>query len=491
MKTIKRQILLQSCLVLAALGSTTQAQNASTLDKTIEIERAALPARYAAPLPTSLADMQAWLEGNPALAPPGHVIDSILGGDAKWLARLSAAGNAVASTEGTGWARAWDEVLASGTAEPEFCAQVRPIFTGAASVVRAALSGPFSRVCAKPTDLPLIVRADTPNWAVLDFFDPWNLESGASKRRPYHPRLAAAVRETILGSGSVVEARAAAFVLIEQRDRAADTALLAIHAEIKERERADQVAMAFIESASAEGRQRASAACGHVPDDALCRYLNRALAGEADDEEQAPPSTPADPAAVKARVAQLSALGFSKVSGIEVDRQTSSTAESVLLAAGYGYFFDLETDLFPNQHDSLMRTLARLLAPELDGAVFEEVAPKVVESESDEAIDAADMTGPYLLSIYIGGKRYRTQAENLGDWYDAGAVLRLMNAMLEDRKSTSRFAILATRDQNAIIVAAPATAIARAAKEKLLDIAEPGQAERAAIGIERAVPEGK
>jgi hypothetical protein len=379
-------------------------------------------------------------------------------------------------------------LLEYGVVEPEFCERARPILTGAASTLRAAVSGAFARSCAKEEDLPLLVRADTPNRTVLDFFDPFNREYEAGTRRlPYHPRLATAVREIILGDETLLEARLAAFVLIEQGDPAADAALLAIHADIKDQERADQVAVAFVEARSNEGRRRAAAACSRIPGDVMCRYANKAVPADALDEEPPQEQQRADPAVAKARIAELAAMGFGKVAALNPAELGSDAAEVVLLAAGHAYLFDLETDMFPNQHDSLMRSLARLLGSELEGAVFEERPPDLVESEGDEIVDDADMSGPYQLAAYVGGKRYSTQAENLGDWYDVGAVLRLMNAMLEGRRSQSRLAILATQDQNAIIVAAPPAAVDRAVKAGLLELGEPGQAERAARGFEDRV----
>jgi hypothetical protein len=117
------------------------------------------------------------------------------------------------------------------------------------------------------------------------------------------------------------------------------------------------------------------------------------------------------------------------------------------------------------------------VSPELDEAVFEEQAPD--EDESDSM--------PYQLFVYAGDKRYHTQAENLGDWYDIDAVLRLMNAVMEDRKSAARFTSLATEDQTMIIVAAPPAVVAKAAKDGLLKLGDAGEATRAGKEFEEQV----
>jgi hypothetical protein len=440
------------------------------VDGIVTIEQAAMPARYAAPLPTTVAGLQSWLEGNPAIAPVSHVVQSILHGNPTWLARLSAAANAVSDTERLAWARKWHGMFKYETVDAAFCAQARTIMLAPPAAVRTAISGPFARSCAKAGDAPIVLRADTPYWAVLEFYDPWNVTDSGEKRRPFDPRLVAVAREVILDD-SVPEARSAAFTLAAQRDPRAEAALLAIHSEVKDLARADQVAMALFNSRSADGKKRAVAACKRSPRDPMCNADRSLQSGRSSSNDERIPA-----AAVNARVAQLSALGFKKVGALNVAELNTDSADAILVAAGQAHWFDVETGLYPNQHDSLMRSLAGLVAPELDDAVFEERAP-VVDDESE----------PYQLLAYADGTQYRTKARNLGDWYDVDAVLRLMNAIMEDRRADARYTNLATKDQTLIVVAAPPAAIEKAVKGGLLKLGNPSEAERVGKEFEERV----
>jgi hypothetical protein len=172
----------------------------------------------------------------------------------------------------------------------------------------------------------------------------------------------------------------------------------------------------------------------------------------------------------------LAALGFPKVQSLDIAALDSDAPEMLLLAAGHAHWFDVETGMYPNEHDSLLRTLAGLVEPALVDAIFEEQLPA---HESDGS--------PYTLTAYLGGKRYRTPAENLGDWYDVAAILRLLNAMLADRRAEERFIVLASEDQTAIIVGAPRTALEKAVQQKLLTIGNAGDAERVGKEYEEQV----
>ena len=441
----------------------------SAIDRAVTIEKAAIPSRYSAALPASVAGLRSWLDGDPAIAPVPHVAESIMDGDAAWLARLKAAAGAVPAAEQRAWARMWHALFEFESADPAFCAQTRAIMSGPPAAVRAAISGVFARSCAKPEDAPAVLRADTPYWAVLEYFDPWS-GGDAERRRPFDPRLVAAAREAILEHGGL-EARSAAFTLAEQHDPRADAALLAIHAEIRDQERADEVAMAFADARNGDAIERAAEACARRPDDPACSADAPLPSGQPTADEARVPT-----AAVKARVAQLGALGFGKVGTVNVAEIDADAAEVILVAAGHAHWFDVETGMYPNQHDSLMRSLARLVSPALDGAVFEERPP---------AVD--DGSGPYQLLAYVGGKLYRTEAENLDDWYDVDAVLRLMNAILEDRNAGARFTGLASTDQTMIVVGAPREAIEKAVRDGLLELGDPREAERIGKAFEERV----
>ena len=335
--------------------------------------------------------------------------------------------------------------------------------------MRAAISGPYARACADSSDRSAILRADTPNWAVLAYFDPYRNDDSAERRNAFDPRLAAAVQEAVMGDEPFGRRRAA-FILADQRNAEAETALLKIHAQIKDQKIADDVAMAFFNTKNAEGRKRAQAACSRKPRDTMCAPDRPEYDGAPAEGEKAPAEL------VKARIAQLRDMGFAKVVNVDAANLTTEAAEVILLKAEHAHWFDVETGMYPNHHDSLLRRLAVLVAPALEEAVFDERAPEM-----------DDESKPYELVAYLGGKRYSTLAQNLGDWYDLGSVLRLLNVIMQDRAAEARFHVLATADQTAVVVAAVPTAVAAAVKAGLFKLDDPGAAERVGKEFERQV----
>jgi hypothetical protein len=156
----------------------------------------------------------------------------------------------------------------------------------------------------------------------------------------------------------------------------------------------------------------------------------------------------------------------------------------MLGAAGCVYGFVVETGMFPNAHDSLMRELAALAGDALAGALFDEIPPVYDENAADEA---SEEVGPYRLSVYLDGKRYRIDAENHGDWYDLEAVLKLMNAVLADRRSSSRLFTLDTGGQESIVIAATPDAFRKAVAAGLIEAGDAGAAEDAGKAYEDTV----
>ncbi|MDP1827695.1 MAG: hypothetical protein Q8L48_30765 [Archangium sp.] len=144
----------------------------------------------------------------------------------------------------------------------------------------------------------------------------------------------------------------------------------------------------------------------------------------------------------------------------DTERQ-SVTVEGMLVAADRLERFDVETGTFPNGHHVLLARLAKL-APPLEGALFEEVAPP--EDQMDD--------GPYELHAFLSGKRYAVRAENHGDWYDTAAVLGLLNALLIEQKSELRFVTLPTGDQTASVLVGPLPALEALQTDGLLELAD-------------------
>ncbi|WP_224372461.1 hypothetical protein [Hyalangium versicolor] len=87
----------------------------------------------------------------------------------------------------------------------------------------------------------------------------------------------------------------------------------------------------------------------------------------------------------------------------------------------------------PVRHDVLLVALAWSVRPALQDVVFEELAPP-------EDASLGELVGDYTLRAYADGERFSLTARNLGDYWDMGAVLALLNQVLEARGSPIRFA---------------------------------------------------
>ena len=445
------------------------------LDTNIEVTKADAPARYSAALPTTDAGLQRWLHGDETLPPYVHVKDLLLNGDSRWFEKLATAAKSVRAVEGESWASRLSEAFQYEVAGPGFCQNARAVMQAPESTLRRALVGTYASHCATDEELMLIVRADTPDSAVLEYFG--SFWGSNEKSHPYHARFAAAARATIFAAE--FEGRGPAFALARHPDPQARAVLHKILAEIDDPQRADQIALAFHDSKNPKDKALATAACQRNPDDAVCRntIFNSGGTDHVPGEAQPDPPKPS-PAAVKAVIDRLAAAGFTKVSAVDPGKAETVVADQLLMIAGYAYWFDVETGMYPNNHDSLMRQLAALVSPELDDAIFEETAP-----------DIDDESGPYTLTVYTAGKRLRAEARNLGDWYDVEAVLNLMNAAAKERGSKVRFVGLASEDQTMAILGAPGGAIARAIQRGLIEIGDSGEAEKAGKNFEEKVME--
>ncbi len=134
------------------------------------------------------------------------------------------------------------------------------------------------------------------------------------------------------------------------------------------------------------------------------------------------------------------------------------TAADYLGELGNIYWFDVETGMFPNEHDYLLAAVAALSG--LKDARFSEKPPADYEAENE----------PYLLSAEFQGKSYRQEAKNYGDWYDVHAVLKLLNRIAVDQKIPERFVTLPTGDQTAIIWVVDKEVLAQLLKEGLITL---------------------
>ena len=209
-------------------------------------------------------------------------------------------------------------------------------------------------------------------------------------------------------------------------------------------------------------RARAVAIAAPAPDEGRAGEVRRTL------------RTYETPEALGARLVEVGLLR-------SAPREPAITVEDALSLAGALHRFDTETGQFPNEHDSLLRELAALAPEALPGARFLEIAPgssggglalddgTSLRPDSIGGEDDLAEEGPYTLVAYVDGEELRTDAENLGDWYDVGAVVGMLNELARRRGDPTRWQVLPTGDQSATVIAAPGPAIRRAIREGLLE----------------------
>ncbi|MVZ98094.1 hypothetical protein EUU23_10360 [Sphingorhabdus sp. IMCC26285] len=436
----------------------------------VKTEKMDLPARFNASLPMTIAEMDSWAEGSVKFPPQSHVVDILSFGQPAMFRRLEIASLSVPNGQRSAWSDRWYDLLEFQTSAQEFCSLARPVIQGPESAMRMAVAGSFVRDCFKPEDRALVLRKDTPNRAVLDYFDSYQGPASKGIAVPYDDRLASAAADIIL-NGKDHESRSAAFTIIEQKSARAEAALLSIYKGLQDTKRKDDVALAFLRSNNPEGKRIAQEVCLRKSTDPMCSNSDP-LAGMEPGKDPPKPSI----AAIQTSKDRLAGMGFSRVASLDVEAIETDSVEIMLLEAGYGYGFDVETGMFPNGHDSLLRNLARLTSPALDAAVFEEIAP-------------SDDVGPYELRAYLNGKRYSIKANNLGDWYDVDAALKLLDSVLADQKPEFGLLPLPTEDQTLIVIGGPKAAIDLAVKAKLIRRGDVGRAEQLGKDFENEVLE--
>ena len=454
----------------AAILTTTSCDAKTAASSQVKTEKMALPARFNASLPVTIAEMDDWAQVSEKFPQQSHVVDTLSFGQPEMFRRLEMAGQIVPLAQRTAWSDRWYDLLEFQTSYPEFCSLIRPVMQGPESALRMAVAGSFVRDCFKPEDRTLILRKDTPNRVVLDYFDTYKGPASKGIAVPYDDRLEFAATDIIL-NGQDRGARSAAFALIQQKNQRAEAALLSIYHRLQVAERKDDVAVALLRGNSPEGKRIGQELCLRKNTDPMCSNSDP-LTGFTPGEEPPKPSV----AAIQTSKDRLVRMGFSKVSGLDLKTLTTDSAEVMLLDAGYGYGFDVETGMFPNGHDSLLRNLARLTSPALDAVAFEEIAPP-------------KDVGPYELRAYLKGKRYSIKAKNLDDWYDVAAVLKLLEFILADQNSEFGLLPLQTEDQTLTVISGPRAAIELALKAKLIRRGDVGRAEELGKGFENEVLE--
>jgi len=430
---------------------------------------APLPERYGAALPASSAELKSWQEGEPAFPPEPYVADAIAAGDAAMFERLAAAAASVPADDAAIWAEGWHDRLAYRHLRPTFCERARGVMAAEPSTLRLALAGPYAHACADAQARELVLRADTPGWAVLAWYAD-SREPPHGEAMPYDDRLAQVLRDA-LASDDRSARYGAATALARHPDSRASEALLAIHAGIADAQLADEVAESMRWSSDPRVFAIGAAACHRrTPRASDCdrRYDDGSTAGST--------ATAGDRADQVAIAAALNAAGFARVAAEPLVDDKYFGADDFLVRAGYAYWFDVETGTFPNEHDSLLRELAALASRALDGVVFEEIAPGLDDEE-----------GGYLLRAYVDGERFETPAQNLGDWFDVDAVLRLLDAVVVARKAPERYVTLDSEDQTLTIVAAQPDVLRAAFAAGLITSGDTRTAEALGKGAEETV----
>lgn len=120
----------------------------------------------------------------------------------------------------------------------------------------------------------------------------------------------------------------------------------------------------------------------------------------------------------------------------------------LLIREGRAAIVDWESGEVPVQHDRLLRRLSWMCGGRLEHAVFAEQPPP------EDRPDAG-----YQVSAWVGGTRFDvTASSDIGDFWDADAVLALLNQMAEHEGMPERFVRGAPtgRQNGAVLCVTPA-----------------------------------
>jgi Ser/Thr protein kinase RdoA (MazF antagonist) len=96
--------------------------------------------------------------------------------------------------------------------------------------------------------------------------------------------------------------------------------------------------------------------------------------------------------------------------------------------------------------------------PELAGVVFEQIPPKAPPPDFFQPPSHEQ----YTLRAYADGQRFSVKARNSHSLEDLGAVLGLLNQVLESRGSPHRFAVLDSQVTEVEVVFGPDAALREA-----------------------------
>jgi hypothetical protein len=141
---------------------------------------------------------------------------------------------------------------------------------------------------------------------------------------------------------------------------------------------------------------------------------------------------------------------------------------SLLLREQRAFLVNLRSRRVPRPHDELLVTLAWIARPALAGVVFEQLPPKSPPPDYFEP----PSTDHYTLRAYADGQRFSVEAINSQTLADIGAVLGLLNQVLEARGSAARFAVLEAQSAEVPVVFGPEAALREADARGLWHLAD-------------------
>ena len=156
----------------------------------------------------------------------------------------------------------------------------------------------------------------------------------------------------------------------------------------------------------------------------------------------------------------------SKVAG---DPEDSADIRGLFHFAGRFLVFDVETGMVQNRHDLLLTQFAEasggLFRPE---AALERYVDPNVKSNAGQWVEEGK--GRYMVQFIHHGKLYRFAPNDLGDWYDVGAVVKAIHTALAVAGIGERFVALESGGQDAQFIFGRPAAIEGAAKELGLEL---------------------
>lgn len=456
----------------------------------VAITQEPVPERYARPLPSEIPFTESTWDAAP---PRSHVADHLCAGQPDMLRRAGEAMRRAveAGHPGAGIGESYAELVEWCEPSPR-CDWARGLVLDPAQ--SPALRDAARRVlaeCGRPADADIFEAPGVPSHDVIEWWDKRSFSEARTDPEP-PPSLVSAARAAAM-AGDDEDVHDAVFAMSGSTPARKQALLDLAQVATTPRQRLS-IASALPEE-DPDGRALMDRACAELPDDVQCRHqrddlderLRKAFPDAFSSQElealaTEPPPTSPEIAAERARVSQsLIALGLLRADAppsAHEGYEGEPVAATLLAASGHGWWFDAETDQWPNEHDSLARHLAALVAPELDDIVFAEEPPSV-----------DDETAPYVVHAWSQGRRVSVQAANLGDWWDVDAVVGLVNTLLRERGSTQRVVIESDGGQGGTAVAGDAAALRAAVAEGLLTAAEPMASYRSGVAFERQVLE--